>query len=89
VSWGADWALYNLYLHSNRYLEIKDSIYLNHLSWHTNEGIKDETATTIQARFSKYQKIPEYNIDKLVRDVVPQQVDQLVTHLRRLEQKGV
>jgi len=88
-SWGADWSLYNLYTKSNRYLEIRDCVYLDHIAWHTKSAIEDATAQNIRDIFRRYQKIPQNNVDNIVRDIVPIQVDKLLTYLRHLEQKGL
>lgn len=85
-TWGADYLLYLLYTGAGRYLEIYDNVYLNHISWHTKQVSEDATAANIRKIFSRMQHTPAYNVDNIARTVVPQQVDMLKTHLRRLEQ---
>ena len=85
-TWGADYLLYLLYNGAERYLAITNEVYLHHISWHTKEVPEDETAANIRKIFGRLQHTQEYNVDYNATNVIPQQVDQLLTHLRRLEQ---
>ncbi len=85
-TWGADYLLYLLYTGADRYLEIQDQVYLNHISWHTHQAPEDATAANIRQIFARLQHTQEYNVDYNARAIIPGQVDQLKTHLRRLEQ---
>jgi len=85
-TWGADYLLYLLYHGAGRYLEIQDSVYLNHISWHTKQVPEDATAKNIRKIFGRLQHNPTYNVDRNATTIIPQQIDQLQTHLRRLEQ---
>jgi hypothetical protein len=85
-TWGADFLLYSLYHGANRYLPINDSVYLDHISWHTKQATEDATAKNIRAIFGKMQHNPVHNVDYNLRNTIPQQIDKLKTHLQRLSQ---
>lgn len=87
--WGNDLAIYELYTKSNRYLPIRDSVYLDHVSWHTHSAIEDATAKNIRNIFRRYQHIPEHNVDNIRRTFIPREADRLISHLRFLKQKGI
>jgi len=86
--WGSDLAIYELYTKAGRYMEIRDSVYLDHIAWHTKTAIEDATARNIRDIFRKYQHKPETNVDNIRRNFIPQEADRLISHLRFLEQKG-
>ena len=87
-TWGADYLLYLLYTGAGRYLEIQDQVYLNHISWHTHQAPEDATSANIRQIFGRLQHTQEYNVDYNAKTIIPVQIDQLKTHLRRLEQKN-
>ena len=45
-------------------MSIEDSVYLDHISWHTKQATEDATAKNIRLIFGRLQHNPEYNVDK-------------------------
>jgi glycosyltransferase involved in cell wall biosynthesis len=85
-TWGADYLLYLLYTGAKRYLEICDYVYLEHISWHTKAVEEDKISSRIRTIFGRLQHVQQHNVDYNARTTIPQQVDQLISHLRALEQ---
>jgi len=82
-TWGADYALYKLYTQANRYLEIKDRVYLNHVSFHTKQVPEDATAKRIGKTFNQLKMRPEYNVDRLCATLVVEQANKMKEYIAK------
>lgn len=69
LSWGADRCLYELYEGIDRILHIPE-IHIEHLSYHNDSGIYDDTAKSIKERFFRN---PDCH-NKVTREVIPRQI---------------
>jgi hypothetical protein len=82
-TWGADYALYKLYTQANRYLEIKDRVYLNHVSFHTKQVPEDATAKRIGKSFNMQKGKPENSVQVTVDVTVPKQVQVIKDYIAK------
>jgi len=80
-TWGADYLLYLLYTGADRYLEVKDTVYLKHISWHTRAVNKDSTAKGVEYTFNQLKLLPEHNIDRHAALTIPAQAAKLKDYI--------
>ncbi len=71
-NWGADYICYMIFKPCGRLLEIHDTNYINHISWHTKQVKPDHINQRIGNIFNKLKMIPKYNTDRALSEEVPQ-----------------
>ena len=72
MSWGADRCLYELYSGINRMLHIPE-VEIQHLSYHDNSGVFDETAKSMKERFFRDPNCH----NKVCSEIIPKQIEML------------
>lgn len=80
-NWGADYIVYMIYRPANRLLEINDTNYINHISYHTKQVQPDNTNRRIGEIFNRLKMIPKYNTDRILSEEVPKLRQQLENKL--------
>lgn len=82
MSWGADRCLYELYSGINRMLHIPE-VEIQHLSYHDNSGVFDETAKSMKERFFRDPNCH----NKVCSDIIPKQIEKLKQIINNIKEK--
>ena len=82
-NWGADYAIYQIYQPIGRLYTLNDRIYLNHISSHTKQVKDDNVAKRVGDIFNTLKMLPQYNIDRIVKDRIPLYRNQLVAYINK------
>ena len=82
-TWGADYALYCLYKEVPRILVINENTFLNHISYHTKKVESDALNRRVGEIFNSLKMMPQYNVDRIIKEEVPQQINYLKNYIER------
>ena len=82
-TWGADYAVYKLYMAIERLHVIRDETYINHISYHTGQAPEDKITKAVGRTFNSLKMRPEHNVDRIVAEEVPEQAKKLREYIQR------
>lgn len=70
-TWGADFISYCIFQPIERLLEIHNTNYINHISWHNKQVEVDATNFRVGEIFNRLKMIPHFNTDRAIKEEVP------------------
>ncbi len=87
-TWGADYLIFQLYFKSSRLLVIDDNVFVNHISYHTTHDprLEDLVNKRIGNIFNKTKGMPQHNIQRLEKEVLPKQIEKIKEYIIKKEQ---
>lgn len=69
ATWGADIAIYRLYLAVDRILDLSSEICLDHISHHNGKDVRDKVSLSMEERTKRLGGEPRYAREKLNEDI--------------------
>jgi len=70
-TWGADYVTYCIFEPIGRLIQLHDTNYLNHVSWHNKQVAVDHINERIGQIFNKLKMISHHNTDRIIAEECP------------------
>lgn len=86
-TWGADYITYCIFEPMGRLIQMHNTNYINHISWHNKQVGVDTVNQRIGEIFNKLKMVPHHNTDRIIAEEVPTIRNKILDYVRDLKNK--